>query len=156
MDVHVSHNFKLGACMKDRSSLFDRIGQYMIRVIYNRTTSQHVDADGKAFKAYSSSYARKRAQAGHSAKVNLTGTYGSAVKGYKTGGRMMGAINARQGIVSKSNDHVEIGLSSAEELDKAAYVEEGGREFLGISDKDGKEIEKIIDTWVDEQIATKL
>lgn len=142
MDVHVSHNFKLGACMKDRSSLFDRIGQYMIRVIYNRTTSQHVDADGQAFKPYTPRYLAKRQAKGRSASVNLTDT-----------GRMMSSI--QRGVVSKSNDHVEIGLSG-DELDKGAYVEEAGREFLGVSDKDGKEIDKIIDTWVDEQIATKL
>lgn len=142
MDVKISHNFKLLPCMKDRSSMFDRIGQFMIRRIMDRTTSQHVDADGAAFKPYSKGYSAKRAKAGRSDAVNLTFT-----------GRMMSSV--RRGVQSKSNDHIEIGVSG-DEVDKAAYVEEAGREFIGVSDEDGEGIEKIVDEWCEEQLNNKL
>ena len=142
MDVKVTHNFKLDACMKNREKLFDRIGQFMIRRILDRTQSQHVDADKTAFEPYSKSYLAQRAKKGRTAAVNLTFT-----------GRMM--ANLRRGVVSKSNDHIEIGVSG-DEIDKASYVEKGGREFLGVNDEDGEGIERIIDQWCDEQINEKL
>lgn len=142
MDVKISHNFKLLPCMKDRSSLFDRIGQFMIRRIMDRTTSQHVDADKSAFKPYSKGYQAKRAKAGRSDAVNLTFS-----------GRMMSSV--RRGVQSQSNDHIEIGVSG-DEIDKAAYVEEAGREFIGVNDEDGEGIEKIVDDWCEEQLNNKL
>jgi len=143
MTAKVTHNFRLKDCLKDRKPLFDRIGQYMIRRITDRTDSQHVDADGKAFKPYTPEYQKYREKKGRSAAVNLTYT-----------GRMMSNIRGGK-VISQSDSHVEIGVSGAE-IKKAAYVQEAGREFLGINRDDERGIDQIVDEWIAEELDTKL
>lgn len=139
MDIKVTHNFKLKDAFTkgDKSQLFDRVGQFLIAQITSRV-GRHVDADGKSFQPYSPAYAAQRKASGRSAAVNLAWT-----------GRMMGSV---QNSLTKIDENtVEVGVTG-DEVDKAAYVEDGGRQFIGVNDKDSKIIDGIVDAWCDEQI----
>jgi hypothetical protein len=57
---------------------------------------------------------------------------------------------ASMSIVKETNETCEIGFSG-DQLKKAQHVSVI-RDFMGVSDSDNKQIDKIINTWIDEQL----
>jgi phage gpG-like protein len=141
MSIKVTSNFRKAKTFSKPTIILDKIGKIILGQIRVKTQVKFVDADNKAFKDYSPEYAAYRRKKGRSDNVNLSFT-----------GRMMNSL----GMFNITANSVEIGLSAGNEINKATYIEEGGREFLGVSKQDEKVIEKEIDTYINSEIESKL
>ncbi len=141
MRLDITTDFKLKGISPNSIALMQRIGSMLTRNIIARTQFLNVDPSGKSFRKYSIQYAEfKKKKGGSGNIVNL--------KSVKTvSEHMVVSVD----IVNVTGDYVEVGLTGIN-YDKANYNIWMDREFLGISKKDEKEMDKLIDDYMDEEL----
>jgi phage gpG-like protein len=144
MKLVISHDFKNGD-LRDPEVLLSRIASYQIAAIRRRTQEMSVDADERPFKPYSRKYLRRRQKNQLSSKVNLTVT-----------GRMMQSLR----VIRRTATMMEIGLTGEAARIAGYHIDTKNpnrlRDFMGFSRTDEREIDKIIDQWVEEELQRKL
>lgn len=141
MNLDITSDFKSFSIFKTPETLLQRIGNMLVRNIIARTQFRNVDPNDKKFKRYSKEYQEYKASRGGSRNiVNL--------KSVEPVGEHMVVST---GILNINNNTVEVGLSGIN-LKKAVYNEIMGRSFLGISKQDDKEMDKIIDDYIDDEL----
>ncbi len=122
-------------------TLLIRIGKILGSNIQLRTLNRGVDADGKKFKPYSKAYKAFKTARGGNPTPDL-----KSVR--KVSEHMVESVD----IVKTQDRLVEVGVSGFN-MKKAIWNEGTGRFFLGYYEKeDDKDINKIIDDWVEESL----
>lgn len=141
MNFTITSNFHKGDIFLNTIKLMSQIGEMMLRNIIARTQHELVDYERKKFKRYSKGYAAYKDRHGGSGSiVNLKSVI-------KTGSQMVASVKVQK--VKKN--YVEVGVSG-DNLEKAMYNEKMGRVFLGVSKKDSKDINKIIDVYIEKEL----
>jgi phage gpG-like protein len=144
MRFTIDSDFSFKGIFNNPQVLMQRIGTMLARNIIARTQFENVDPEGKPFEKYSDKYRDYKNRKGGSGNiVNL-----------KSVEKVSEHMVASTDIVSIGikGDSVEIGVTG-QNLKKAMYNENmKDRVFLGISDDDSKEMDKIIDDYVGEEL----
>ena len=141
MRFNVESDFKLQPVFVNPVILMQRIGAMLKRNIIARTEFETVDFERKPFKKYSLAYAKyKDEHKGSGSIVNLKSVL-------PVGTQMVVSIDMQ----NVNNDYVEVGVSG-DNLEKAMWNENMGRVFLGINKDDEKDMDKIIDDYVEDEL----
>ena len=150
MQIRIENNTGLKKLnFDDKKQLMARIGDYAVVAIKNRT-NKGVDYNDKSFVPYSEKYLDYRLKNNGTALVNLKSVPKSKKKKIAASTHMIQSVK----IQSLKSDEVEIGLTGFN-LEKAVWNAErkgAEREFLGLSNNDEKEIEKMIDKYIDSKL----
>lgn len=141
MRFDIKSDFSDQPVFQSSIKLMQRIGTMLVRNIIARTQFRNVNPNDVKFKRYSDSYAKQKIRKGGSGSiVNLKSVL-------PVSEHMVVSTD----IVDIDNNSVEVGMSGYN-LKKAIYNENMGRSFLGVSDDDEKDMDKIIDDYMDQEL----
>lgn len=146
MTFTITSDFNLDPVIfKDVSQLLIRIGKILSSNIQLRTLNRGIDASGLKFKPYTKEYREYKTARGGNPTPDL-----KSVR--KVSEHMVESVDT----VKASRRSVEVGVSGFN-LRKAVYNENMGRSFLGYYPvEDDKDIDPIVNTWVEEQLERNL
>lgn len=142
MRFNTTTNLKLKQIFQNPIVLLQRIGVVLTNNIIKRTEFENVDLDGNPFEKYSPGYAKYKNKRGGSGNiVNLKSVD-------PVGTQMVISTD----IINVNNKSVEIGVTGFN-LKKAMWNENmKDRVFLGINKGDEKDMDKIIDKYIDDEL----
>jgi hypothetical protein len=162
MKFKVTNDFKFNS-FGNSLRLLQRIGNMLTRNIIARTEHENVDSKRRKFKKYSTKpyfFQVKKSgkgkyktfKGGYAEYKNYMGGSGNIVnlKSVLPVGEHMVSSTGIQ-TISLAKDCVTVGVAGRN-LKKAMWNENMGRAFLGVSKDDEKDIDKIIDRYVDEEL----